>query len=226
MDSDEPLSDRVVRKPVQDRIEVFDGHVWDVVSERIDLGHEIVTRDFVEHSGAVAVIPYREPGEVLVLKQYRHPVGRELWEPPAGLLDVAGEDPLETAKRELHEEADLTADTWHVLLDVFSSPGGSSEAIRLYLARDLNPVPEAERHVRDAEEHDIEARWISLEQALEAVASGRFRGPTAVMGFLAVDAARRSGWSTLRPADAPWSGLNRPPPGASRGRSRPARRPR
>lgn len=202
---DEPLSDRVGRRPVRERAEAFHGHVWDVVTERIDLGHEVVTRDFVEHPGAVAVVVYREPGEVLVLRQYRHPVGRELWEPPAGLLDEEGEDPLETAKRELHEEADLMADTWNVLLDALSSPGGSSEAIRLYLARDLTPVPEAERHVREAEEFEIEARWITLDEALAAVMSGRFSGPTAIMGFLALDLARRSGWATLRPADAPWA---------------------
>jgi len=203
-DPDEILSDRKGRRFVRDRIEGFRGRVWDVVTERIDLGTEVVTRDFVEHMGAVAVVPYREPGEVLILRQYRHPVGRELWEPPAGLLDHEGENPLETAKRELHEEADLIADTWHVLLDVFSSPGGSSEAIRLYLARDLSLVPEGERHTRKAEEREIEARWIPLEDALSAIVSGRLGGPTAVMGFLAVDHARRAGWSTLRPADAPW----------------------
>jgi ADP-ribose pyrophosphatase len=200
-----PLSDQIGRRFVWERTEAFHGRVWDVVTERIDLGHTVVTRDFIDHPGAVAVVPYRESGEVLVLKQYRHPVGRELWEPPAGLLDLKGEEPLETAKRELHEEADLVADTWHVLLDVFSSPGGSSEAIRLYLARDLRPVPEGERHTREAEERGIEARWIPLEDALSAVVSGRFGGPTAVMGILAVEYARRSGWSTLRPADAPWS---------------------
>lgn len=203
-DPNEILSDRKGRRIVQDRIEAFRGQVWDVVTERIDLGHEVVTRDFVEHTGAVAVIPYRDPGEVLILRQYRHPIGRELWEPPAGLLDQEGEDPLATAKRELFEEADLIAETWHVLLDVYSSPGGSSEAIRLYLARDLRPVPESERHAREAEEREIETRWIPLEEALAAVTSGRFGGPTAVMGFLAVDHARRLGWLTLRPADTPW----------------------
>ena len=203
-DPDEILSDRTCRRVVGDRVEGFRGRVWDVVTERVDLGHGVVTRDFVLHTGAVAVVAYREPGEVLVLLQYRHPIGRKIWEPPAGLLDKKGEDPLETAKRELHEEADLIADTWHVLLDVFSSPGGSSEAIRLYLARDLRPVPESERHTREAEERDIEARWIPLEDALSAIVSGRLGGPTAVMGFLAVDHAKRAGWSTLRPADAPW----------------------
>jgi 8-oxo-dGDP phosphatase len=202
-----PLSDVPLPRRVVDRSVVFHGRVWDIVSERVDLGgegaSEVVTRDFVSHPGAVAVIAYREPGEVLVLRQYRHPVGRELWEPPAGLLDVEGEDPLEAAKRELHEEADLTADTWHVLLDVFTSPGGSSEAIKIYLARDLHTVPHDARFEREAEERDMEVRWISVADAVAAVTSGRFASPTAVSGFLALDAARRSGWATLRVPDAP-----------------------
>ena len=203
-DPQDPLADRFDRRIVWDRDERFQGRVWDVVTETIDLGHEVVTRDFLDHPGAVAIIPYREPGEVLVLRQYRHPVLRVLWEPPAGLLDRDGEDPLETAKRELYEEADLIADTWHVLVDTLSSPGNSSEAIRLYLARDLHLAPEGERHTREAEEFGMESRWVPLEEVLEAVTEGRLTSPTAVMGFLAVQHARLSGWTTLRPADAPW----------------------
>lgn len=152
------------------------------------------------------MIPYREPGEVFVLRQYRHPVGHFLWEPPAGLLDVDGELPLDTARRELFEEADMVAETWDVLLDVFSSPGGSSEAIRLYLARDLSDVPVDRRFQREAEELNMETRWLPLEEAVEAVLDGRVSSPTSVTGFLAVDAARRSGWTTLRPPTTPWKG--------------------
>lgn len=204
-----PLRDVTARRPVLDRTVAFHGKVWDVVTERVDLGgvegHEVVTRDFVESPGAVAIVAYRDPGEVLLLRQYRHPVGRELWEPPAGLLDVDGEDPLAAAKRELHEEADLVASTWHVLLDVFTTPGGSSEAIRIYLARDLLPVPQEERFEREAEERDMEVRWIPLDEAVAAVVSGRFASPTSVSGFLALSVAVRSRWATLRPVDAPWA---------------------
>jgi 8-oxo-dGTP pyrophosphatase MutT (NUDIX family) len=204
------LQDTPARRPVLDRKVPFHGKVWDVVTERVELGgdgesSEVVTRDFVASSGAVAVVAYRDPGEVLVLRQYRHPVGRELWEPPAGMLDVAGEDPLETARRELREEADLVADTWHVLVDVFTTPGGSSEALRIYLARDLTDVPVGQRFEREAEERDMEVRWIPLDEAVAAVVSGRFSSPTSVAGFLALDVAVRSGWETLRPTDAPWA---------------------
>lgn len=193
------------RRPVLERQLAFEGLIWDVVRERIDLGSgTVVTRDFVQHPGAVAVIAWREPGEVLLLRQYRHAVGRELWEPPAGLLDQVGEDPLAAAQRELFEEADLAADTWNVLVDFLSTPGGSSEAIRIYLARDLRPIPESERFAREAEELDMTERWVPLEKALEAVAEGHMGSPTAVVGLYAVDAARRMGWASLRPADAPW----------------------
>jgi ADP-ribose pyrophosphatase len=207
------LADVPVRRAVLDRTVSFHGKVWDVVTERVELGglgrgesatSEIVTRDFVVSPGAVAVVAYREPGEVLVLRQYRHPVGRELWEPPAGLLDIEGEDPIEAANRELSEEADLVASRWDVLVDVLTTPGGSSEAIRIYLARDLAPVPVDERFERVAEERDMEARWIPLDEAVAAVVSGRFSSPTSVAGFLALAVAVRSDWTTLRPADAPW----------------------
>lgn len=208
MDAEPPLSDAFAPRPVVHREERFKGRVFDVVTERVDLRSGTVSRDVQEHPGSVAIIPYRDPGEVLVIRQYRHPVRAELWEPPAGLLDADGEDPLDAAKRELREEVDLQADTWHVLADVLSSPGGSSEAIRMYLARDLSPIPEHERHSREAEESDIEVRWVPLGVAVEAVLEGRLSSPTSVIGFLGVEAARTRGWSTLRPADSPWSWRN------------------
>jgi ADP-ribose pyrophosphatase len=204
-DTQASLRDTHAPRSVLRSVPVFEGRVFSVVTDEVDLGDEVVVRDLTLHPGAVAIIAYREPGEVLILRQYRHPVGAELWEPPAGLLDVAGEDPWVAARRELAEEADLHAATWHVLADVYSSPGGSSEAIRMYLARDLTPVPEDERFEREAEERDMEVRWVPLDEALAAVLDGRLGSPTSVIGFLAVEAARARGWSTLRPADAPWA---------------------
>lgn len=199
------LEDRPATHLVSERRHAFDGRVWDVVTETVELpGGEAVTRDFVAHPGAVAVVAYRDPGEILLVRQYRHPVGRDLWELPAGLLDVVGEDPLAAAARELFEEADAEAGTWHVLVDFFTSPGGSSEAIRVYLARDVTAVPDAGRFDRVAEERDIEARWVAVDDVLEAIAAGRVHSPTLLVGAYAVDAARRSAWTTLRGADSPW----------------------
>lgn len=190
------------------------GMVWDVRRDEVDLGDgQVVTREVVDHTGAVGVVALDERDRVLLLRQYRHPVRSYLWEPPAGLLDVEGEDPLVTAQRELAEEADLTGDQWWVLVDYFNSPGGSSEAFRCYLARGLHEVPHHERHEREHEERAMVPAWVDLDEARRLVLAGRLHNPTTVSGILAAAAARDAGWSTLRPADTPW-------PERTRGRGR------
>ncbi|MEV7606217.1 NUDIX hydrolase [Paenarthrobacter sp. NPDC089322] len=185
---------------------VYEGRIWDVVSDAFQLSEDTDTlvRDYIDHPGAVAVLPMNEDGDILLLKQYRHPVGMDLWEIPAGLLDVEGEAFVAGAARELAEEADLTAATWNVLVDFFNSPGSSSEAVRIYLARDLGDVAEADRHVRTDEEAEIEFHWVPLEDAVRAVLEGRLHNPSAVLGILAAAAAKADGFASLRPADAPW----------------------
>ena len=201
----DPVSDERADLPVLSSQRVHHGLVWDVRRDEVDLGDgQTVTREVLVHTGAVGVIALDERERLLLVRQYRHPVRSYLWEPPAGLLDVAGEDPLETARRELAEEGDLRAATWHVLVDFFNSPGGSTEAFRCYLAQDLAPVPEAERHDREHEERDMATAWVPLDRARDLVLAGRLHNPTAVAGVLAACAARDAGWSTLRPADAPW----------------------
>ncbi|MCO4256667.1 NUDIX domain-containing protein [Pseudarthrobacter cellobiosi] len=185
---------------------VYEGRIWDVVSDSFQLSEtgESLTRDYIDHPGAVAVLPMNDAGEVLLIRQYRHPVGMDLWEIPAGLLDVEGEDFVAGAARELAEEADLAAGEWNVLVDFFNSPGSSSEAIRIYLARDLTEVPHHERHERTDEEAEIEFHWIALDDAVAAVLEGRLHNPSAVVGILAAAAAKAEGFAGLRPADAPW----------------------
>lgn len=192
-------------RPALHRETVHQGMVWDVVRDTVDLGPGgTVRREYLRHPGAVAVLAMDDDGRVALVHQYRHPVRMVLWELPAGLLDVAGEPPLEAARRELMEEADLQAQRWDVLVDWFNSPGGMDEALRVYLARDLSSVPEQERHVREAEEHGMPLRWATLDEARDGVLAGRLRNPSAVVGVLAACAARQTGWSTLRPADTPW----------------------
>ena len=185
---------------------VYEGRIWDVVSDSFQLSDsgDALTRDYIDHPGAVAVLPMNEAGEILLLKQYRHPVGMDLWEIPAGLLDVEGEEFVVGAARELAEEADLAAGTWNVLADFFNSPGSSSEAIRIYLARDLTDVPHHELHERTDEEAEIEFHWMALDDAVAAVLEGKLHNPSAVVGILAAAAARGDGFASLRPADAPW----------------------
>jgi 8-oxo-dGDP phosphatase len=203
--SGEPVQDLFAPREVLRHEAVYEGLVWDVVRDEVDLGEAgVVRREYVDHPGAVGVLALDGEGRVLVIRQYRHPVGMELWELPAGLLDVAGEGPLEAAGRELAEEADLRAGRWDVLVDWFNSPGGMTEALRLYLARDVRPVPEAERHVREAEEHGMPVRWVPLDELRDAVLTGRVHNPALVIGVLTACAARDQDWRPLRPADAPW----------------------
>lgn len=200
-----PFADAVEHPPVLHREQVFDGMVWNVVRERVDLGAGgTVTREFVDHPGAVTVLAMDAQERVLLLRQYRHPVRMRLVEAPAGLLDVAGEPALAGAKRELFEEADLVADTWNLLIDWFNSPGGSNEAIRCYLARDVREVPEAQRHQRHEEELDMHTTWMPLDDAVDLVLSGGVHNPGAVVSVLAAARLRDRGWQGLRPAEEPW----------------------
>jgi 8-oxo-dGTP pyrophosphatase MutT (NUDIX family) len=202
------LADRLERRPVLDTAVVFEGMVWDVRRDTVDLGEAgEVTREYVDHPGAVAILALREVGgrdQVLLIQQYRHPVGAFEWELPAGLLDVTGEQPWLGAARELHEEADLVAGRWHVLIDYYGSPGGLSEALRIFLARDLTGVHHDERFTREGEEHGMPVGWVDLDEAQEAVLAGRLHNPSAVIGILTAHAARARDWTTLRPHDAPW----------------------
>jgi ADP-ribose pyrophosphatase len=194
-------ADRPAVRPVLEHTDLHHGKIWDLVSETVDLGDSQVVREFVDHPGAVAVIALDEDDRVLLLRQYRHPVRAELWEPPAGLRDVDGEPPHVTAARELGEEADLRADSWSLLAEFANSPGGSNEHILVYLARDLSEVPEADRYTREDEEAAMVPVWVPLDEAVEAVLAGRLRSPSAAVGILAAAASRDRGWRTLRPVD-------------------------
>jgi ADP-ribose pyrophosphatase len=199
------LVDVIGSRPVVASELRFHGRVWDVVTDHVDLGAAgTVVRDYVRHPGAVGVLTLDDADRVLLVHQYRHPVGMTLWELPAGLLDVEAEPPWLAVQRELAEEADLRAEHWHTLIDWVLSPGGTSEAFRCYLARDVSPVPDADRHTREGEEHEMPSAWFPLDDVRDAVLAGRLHNPSLVVGVLAACAARDSGWSTLRPADAPW----------------------
>ncbi len=185
--------------------QLHDGMVWNVRRDVVALpDDERVTREVIEHPGAVGVIALDDDERVLLVRQYRHPVQSLLWEPPAGLLDVEGEHPLECARRELFEEAGYRARDWSVLVDFYNSPGGNTEAFRCYLARGLTLAQDEERHVGEGEERDMPHTWLPLDDAVSLVLAGRLHNPTAVSGILAAGVARDRGWADLRPGDAPW----------------------
>jgi 8-oxo-dGDP phosphatase len=163
-----------------------------------------VRREVVEHPGAVAVLAMDEAGQVLLIRQYRHPVAGQLWEIPAGLRDVAGEPPLATAQRELLEEVGYRAADWQVLADFYSSPGISSERLRIFLARDLTEVPDAERGYQpEHEEAHLMIEWAPLDTVVSRFLSGDLRNGILAIGVLAAYAARAGGFATLRGTDMP-----------------------
>ncbi|WP_231601704.1 NUDIX hydrolase [Salinibacterium sp. NG253] len=196
------LSDDRVAPELLSTETVFAGHVWNVDRERFQLDGSAITREFVNHTGAVAVLAMDERDRVLLIKQYRHPVRLRDWELPAGLLDVVNESPLLAAQRELAEETDLQAESWHVLSEMLTSPGGSNEAVRIYLARGVSATGEV--FDRYAEEAGIELRWVPLEDAVEAVLERRVQNSILCIGLLAAQLGRDRGWNTLGEPDAPW----------------------
>lgn len=171
---------------------VYRGRVWDVRSDTVRYADGEIVRQYVAHPGAAAIIALDTDGRVLLIQQYRHPVRRRDWEVPAGLLDVAGEEPLEAAQRELAEEADLVADRWEPLLRMYTTPGGSDEIVHLFLARGLRAAPHT--HPREDEEADIRTEWVPLHDAITAVLEGRMRNGILAAGvFAAAERLRRDG---------------------------------
>jgi 8-oxo-dGDP phosphatase len=164
---------------------------------------DVVARDVVEHPGAVAVVALDDAEQVLMIRQYRHPVGRLMWEIPAGLRDVPGEPLRATAERELREETGYSAKSWHVLTDCLTSPGILTERLRVFLARDVAEVPEAERGPeRRHEEAYLLTAWVPLEEAVAAFLGGELHNGVAAVGIFAAYAARRGGFAGLREAGA------------------------
>ena len=163
-------------------------------------GGKIVNREVVEHYGAVAVLAMDDDRNIPLVYQYRHPIGRRLWELPAGLLDVDGEAAHLTAARELREEAGLEARSWQVLVDMDSTPGFSDESVRVYLATGLTDVGRPEAH---DEEADMTLRWLPLTDAVQQVFTGEIVDSLAVAGILAAYAVSE-GVAQPRPVDAPW----------------------
>ncbi|MBB1160258.1 MULTISPECIES: NUDIX domain-containing protein [Amycolatopsis] len=179
-------------------------HVGRVVGLRVDdvvmPGGETAKREVVEHLGAVVIAALDGEDNVTLVHQYRHPLGRRLWELPAGLIDKPGEDPVDAARRELAEEAGLAAASWETLVDVAASPGFTDEVVRVFLARDLSEV---DRDVLGEEEADLVVRKFPLAEAVRMALSGELVNGATVSGVLSAHAVV-TGAAETRPADAPW----------------------
>jgi len=188
--------------PVAETTDIYRGKVMALRADEVVMpGGRAARREIIEHPGAVAIAALDPDDRIMMIYQYRHALGRRLWEMPAGLLDVAGEDPLETARRELREEAGLEAAEWAVLIDIAPSPGFSDESVRVYLARGLTEVDRPE--MGDDEEADLTTRWVTLSVAVRMVLAGTIVNGVTAAAVLAANAVAGSP-AALRPPDAPW----------------------
>jgi len=199
-----PVIDSVEPVTLVDSKTVHVGGKWRVDVETVEISGHLVKRDIVIHPGAVAVLVLNEHDEVLLIRQYRQALGMFLFETPAGLLDLPNENPLDAAQRELAEEAGLKAAHWDTLVDFYNSPGGSSEAIRIYLAQEISELPGGRIMTGEAEEVDLPSVWVSLSNAVDLVLGGEIGNPTAAMGILAAWTWRSKPPRKLRDARAPW----------------------
>jgi 8-oxo-dGTP pyrophosphatase MutT (NUDIX family) len=180
---------------------LYIGKIFALRADEVRMPHgNSARREVVEHYGAVAVLALDDDNNVMLVYQYRHPVGRRLWELPAGLLDVGGEPPHVTAARELKEEAGLAATQWKTLIDLDSAPGFSDESVRVYLATGLTDVGRPDAH---DEEADLTLRWFPLDEAVRMVFDGQIVNSIAVGGILAAKTVADQ--ASLRPVDAPWT---------------------
>ena len=180
---------------------IYVGKIFALRADEVRMpGRDTARREVVEHYGAVAVLALDDNGNIVMIYQYRHPVGRRLWELPAGLLDMGGEPAHVTAARELEEEAGLSAQNWCVLVDLVTTPGFSDEGVRVYLATGLTDVGRPDAH---DEEADLVVRWFPLDEAVRMALSGEILNTIAVSGILAAYAVRED-VDSLRAVDAAW----------------------
>lgn len=204
------LEDTPEEWTVVEREELAAGRITTYRRDRVKMPvtGRIRDREYTLHAGSVAVLALDDDDNVLIVKQYRHPVLRRLVELPAGLHDKRneGETPHQAAVRELWEETDQEASDWRVLADFYNTAGSSDEACRVYLARGIRTA-DGPPHEREDEEADMEQRRIPFDDLLQAVLDGRVATAATVVGVLALALARSrpGGLDALRPVDAPWS---------------------
>lgn len=145
---------------------------------------EVARREVVEHDDAVAVVPLMDDGTVVLLRQYRHPLGRYVLEIPAGKRDVAGEDPVQTAQRELREEVGLRADTLEELVTFHNSAGWTDESTTVYLGTGVAPAPAPAGFQPQAEEAEMEVLRLPLEEVVAMARRGEVVDAKTIIGVL------------------------------------------
>lgn len=161
------------------RQEIYKGKIVTLVKDKVLLPNDkIADREIVLHKGAAAIVPIDETGKIIFVRQYRQPVGEELLEIPAGLLEK-GEEPIESAKRELEEETGYKASEMHHICSMFNSAGFSNEMVHLYLAKGLH---EGKQNLDEDEFVEIER--YTFDEALKMIFDGRIKDSKSISGIL------------------------------------------
>lgn len=187
-------ADRLCAWPIASSEVLADGPVIAMVRDTVTTPDgESMVRDYITHPGSVVIIAVDAEDQLILIEQYRHPVGHRVVEAPAGLLDEPGEEPMAAAQRELAEEAGLQAAHWSPLVQLFASPGCSQETTRVYLATGLSAVEAPQGFVAADEEADMTLRKVPLTAVMAQILAGEIRNPGLVAGVLALY-ARRSGF--------------------------------
>jgi ADP-ribose pyrophosphatase len=169
---------------------VYEGGLLRVKRDLVKLPNErLSTREYIEHPGAVAVVPVLPSGEILLLRQFRYPLRRTFIEVPAGKIDP-GEEPLECGRRELLEEAGYEAGEMALLCTIHPCIGYADEHIAIYLACDL-----AYRGRQQDEDEFVDCFSLPLDAALEAIRDGRITDAKTVAALFWAEKAIRQGWS-------------------------------
>jgi ADP-ribose pyrophosphatase len=181
-------TDRPGFRRLSERV-VYDGHVIRLAIGLIEApdGQQF-EREIVHHPGAVSVVPLLDDGRVVLVRQYRAPLDREVLEIPAGKRDVAGEPPETTARRELEEETGLRAAVVEKLVEFHNSVGFCDEHSQVFLARELQPVAQ---DLQGVEEQHLTIERVPLADALAMIDTGTITDAKTVIGLTLT--ARRLG---------------------------------
>ncbi|QJC21843.1 NUDIX domain-containing protein [Arcanobacterium buesumense] len=185
-----PLKDMTVADHVDllSRKKEFSGPIFDIYNDCIRFqSGDVAKRQYMIHDDAVGIIalrPSEDSWQVLLIHQYRHAPRQLMWEIPAGLCDVPGEALVNTAARELAEEAGYGARQWEQLARFHASAGVSDEMVTIFLARDVFQLEKIDFE-REDEEREISVHWIDITEIRDAIFRGDLTSPALVVGILA-----------------------------------------
>lgn len=163
----------------------YHGKIIDLTIDhvRYPSGTETI-REIVEHPGGAVIVPQFSNGDILLVRQYRHPFGREVIELPAGKLDK-GEDPLECAKRELQEETGFSSGTWRHVTSMYATPGFCNEVLHIYSAGDI--APSYKGQALEEGEASIKILRVPRRTAIEMIRSKEIVDGKTIVGILMTD---------------------------------------